>query len=94
MALNQNPSNQHLVNTIDSLIHSINEKPRNQAKVWITPQLHADLITQNSSLTIRIPRIQEDIVQFRIYKDDRGCYIEYYILDEGYETPIDIEFDF
>ena len=89
---NQNESGQNLVNSIDDFIHHIKNKPRNQSKVWITKDLHDQLI-QNDSYTQEIPYIHEKKLHFRIISSDpKGFYAEHVLYDSGYETPIDLDF--
>lgn len=89
---NQNESSQNLVNSIDDFIHHINNKPRNQSKVWVTKDLHDQLI-QNDSYTQKIPLIHDKKLHFRIISSDpRGFYAEHILYDSGYETPTDLDF--
>ena len=90
---NQNESGQNLVNSIDDFIDHIKNKPRNQSKVWMTKDLHDQLI-QDDSYKQQIPHIHEKKLNFRIISSDsRGFYAEHVLYDSGYETPIDLDFN-
>ena len=89
---NQNESGQNLINSIDDFIDHIKNKPRNQSKVWITKDLHDQLI-QDDSYKQQIPHIHEKKLNFRIISSDpKGFYAEHVLYDSGYETPIDLDF--
>ena len=89
---NQNSQENCIVNTLDYLIECINTKPRRQAKVWITDSLYNILTKSNNKSTLdRIPRINDENVNWRVCRDNRGSFIKYVIYDTGYETPDDYD---